>query len=410
MISWPGVAMPELSYKLKPLKLIDSKAGLIEVTPHRFFTMYVCGITPYDSTHLGHAATYLTYDLINRYLTLSHINVKYTQNITDIDDPLLERAARDGSNWVELAQSQINLYSKDMTQLRVQPPGDFIKVTDSIDLIVDFIEKLRVNGCTYELGGDLYFDVTSFLSELEISEENAVEIFAQRGGDPKRVGKRHPLDPLLWLANKNNEPGWESPFGYGRPGWHVECTAIALQYLDIGNLDFAIDLQGGGEDLIFPHHFMSSVLVKAATKRDFARSYVHTAMVGLDGEKMSKSKGNLVLVSNLINQGVDPMVIRWALLSEHYQNYREWSEIVLSKSTQEVAIVRQALSKSEVKPVKEVIRSLSDSLANNLDTPMALSSVLKWANESLDQSDKGSSANDAGELARTLDALLGLAL
>jgi L-cysteine:1D-myo-inositol 2-amino-2-deoxy-alpha-D-glucopyranoside ligase len=155
---------------------------------------------------------------------------------------------------------------------------------------------------------------------------------------------------------------------------------------------------------------MSSVLVKAATKRDFARSYVHTAMVGLDGEKMSKSKGNLVLVSNLINQGVDPMVVRWALLSEHYQNYREWNEIVLSKSTREVAIVRQALSKSEVKPVKEVIRSLSDSLANNLDTPMALSSVLKWANESLDQSDKGSSANDAGELARTLDALLGLAL
>ena len=133
-------------------------------------------------------------------------------------------------------------------------------------------------------------------------------------------------------------------------------------------------------------------------------------MVGLDGEKMSKSKGNLVLVSNLVNQGVDPMVIRWALLSEHYQNYREWSESVLSKSTKDVAVVRQALSKSEVKPVKEVIRSLNDSLANNLDSPMALSSVLKWAKESLDQSDKGSTANDAGELARTLDALLGLAL
>ena len=174
--------------------------------------------------------------------------------------------------------------------------------------------------------------------------------------------------------------------------------------------EFVIDLQGGGEDLIFPHHFMSSALVKAATGRNFARFYVHTAMVGLAGEKMSKSKGNLVFVSKLIDQNVDPMVIRWALLSEHYQSYREWSDSVLKKSIEEVAIVRQALSKSEVQPVAQVISGISDSLADNLDTPKALSLTLTWAKESLINDEKESSANDAGELARTLDALLGLAL
>ena len=410
MISWPRVAMPELSTKLKLLKLIDSKNGLVEIAPHRFFTMYVCGITPYDATHLGHAATYLTYDLINRYLTLAHSNVKYTQNITDIDDPLLERANRDGADWQVLAQSQVQLYSKDMSHLRIQPPNDFIKVTESIELIIDFIEKLKLNDFTYEMDGDLYFDVGTFLPDLEISEKNAIDIFAERGGDPKRAGKKHPLDPVLWLANKNSEPGWHSPLGYGRPGWHVECTAIALQYLDMDHPEFVIDLQGGGEDLIFPHHFMSSALVKAATGRNFARFYVHTAMVGLAGEKMSKSKGNLVFVSKLIEQNVDPMVIRWALLSEHYQNYREWSDSVLKKSIEEVEIVRQALSKTEVKPVAQVISGISDSLADNLDTPKALSLILTWAKQTLINDEKESSVNDAGELARTLDALLGLAL
>jgi L-cysteine:1D-myo-inositol 2-amino-2-deoxy-alpha-D-glucopyranoside ligase len=410
MKMWPLISLPPLPLKLTPLSLRDTQHGMTEVKSSRFFSMYVCGITPYDATHLGHAATYLSFDLINRYLTLEHTNVSFTENVTDIDDPLLERANKSGVDWEKLADDQLTLFKNDMAALRVMPPDNLVKVTDSMDLIESFISKLQSKGFTYSVGSDLYFSVEGFLKELPMSIDEAISIFSERGGDPQRAGKKHPLDPLLWLANKEGEPGWSSTFGFGRPGWHVECTAIALEYLDREDKEFVIDLQGGGSDLIFPHHFMSSALVKAATGRNFARFYVHTAMVGLAGEKMSKSKGNLVFVSKLIEQNVDPMVIRWALLSEHYQNYREWSDSVLKKSIEEVEIVRQALSKTEVQPVAQLISGINESLADNLDTPKALSLILTWAKHSLINDEKDLSVNDAGELARTLDALLGLAL
>ena len=405
---WPPVTLPPLSVQLPALFLEDSNAGKVEVKKSRFFSMYVCGITPYDATHLGHAATYLTFDLINRYLSLEHTNVKFVENVTDIDDPLLERANKTNQDWQQLAEDQLTLFKNDMSALRILPPDHLVKVTNSMDLIEKFIKGLEEGGHTYKVDNDLYFSVSDFLSELPIGIDEAISIFAERGGDPARIGKKHPLDPLLWLANKNNEPGWDSIFGYGRPGWHVECTAIALEYLDREEPDFVIDMQGGGSDLIFPHHFMSAALINALTNRKFAKLFIHTGMVGFQGEKMSKSKGNLVFVSKLISQGVDPIVIRWALLSDHYQSYREWNEELLNTSQSEVNLVREALSKSEVIPSDQYLQQIASALANNLDTKLALNLILDWSKKSIVEQESSKLVNGAGEMARGLDALLGL--
>ena len=405
---WPLVTLPPLPFKLTPLSLRDTHQGLRQVKSSRFFSMYVCGITPYDATHLGHAATYLSFDLINRYLTLEHTNVSFTENVTDIDDPLLERASKNGVDWKELADDQLTLFKNDMAALRVIPPDNLVKVTDSMELIQSFISKLQGNGFTYSVGSDLYFSVEGFLKELPITMEEALSIFSERGGDPQRPGKRHPLDPLLWLANKEGEPGWSSIFGFGRPGWHVECTAIALEYLDREEKDFVIDLQGGGSDLIFPHHFMSAQLIKAATGREFAKFFVHTGMIGYEGEKMSKSKGNLVFVSKLLEEGIDPLVIRWALLKDHYQTDREWSKDLLMQASAEVELVRSALSKSEVIDPSRCLADISQAIANNLDTKAALELIINWSVESLNDDKTSEFVNSAGLMSRGIDALLGL--
>jgi L-cysteine:1D-myo-inositol 2-amino-2-deoxy-alpha-D-glucopyranoside ligase len=409
MSKWPEIYLSPLNLSLPTMHLMDSNKGLTQVKKSRFFSMYVCGITPYDATHLGHAATYLSFDLINRYLNAQHVNVDFAENITDIDDPLLERAKRDNVEWKSLAESQVALFTDDMCALRVIPPRNFVKVTDSMSLIEAFIKKLEANDYVYKLENDLYFAAESYLADLPMGIEEALATFAERGGDPKRVGKRHPLDPILWIGHKDNEPGWESSFGFGRPGWHVECTAIALHYLDRDEDEFVIDLQGGGSDLIFPHHYMSAQLIKAATGREFAKLYVHTGMIGLAGEKMSKSKGNLVFVSKLLADGTDPVVIRWALFTKHYQSYREWTQDLLDKSQEEVAIIRAALAKSEVIPAEFVLNEIAKALANNLDTPTATRLIIEWAKRSLDNQPLDELSNDSGEMARGLDTLLGLA-
>ena len=408
MKMWPLISLPPLSFKLTPLSLRDTQNGLTEVKGSRFFSMYVCGITPYDATHLGHAATYLSFDLINRYLTLEHTNVSFTENVTDVDDPLLDRANKSGVDWKKLADDQLTLFKNDMAALRVIPPDNLVKVTDSMDLIESFISKLQINGYTYSVGSDLYFSVEGFLKELPMSIEEAISIFSERGGDPQRPGKKHPLDPLLWLANKEGEPGWSSTFGFGRPGWHVECTAIALEYLDREDKDFVIDLQGGGSDLIFPHHFMSAQLIKAATGREFAKLFIHTGMIGYEGEKMSKSKGNLVFVSKLLEEGIDPLVIRWALLKNHYQSDREWTQNLLTQASAEVELVRSALSKSEVIDPNTYLKGVSEAIANNLDTAAALELIINWSKVSLDKDQTGEFVNSAGLMSRGIDALLGL--
>ena len=387
------------------MKIIDSSKGLTGLKSGSTFSMYVCGITPYDATHLGHAATYLAFDLINRYQVQSSKSVSFVENITDIDDPLLERAKRDGKEWQQLADSQIDLFTSDMSALRILPPDHFIKVTDSFDLIEKFMMRLNESGYLYILDGDYYFSVTDFLTDLRMSIEQASEIFAERGGDPQRAGKKHPLDPVIWLSNREGEPGWSSSFGFGRPGWHVECTAIACHFIE-NESDPIIDLQGGGSDLIFPHHYMCAQIVRAAYGRNFAGNYVHTGMIGLDGEKMSKSKGNLVFVSELINKGIDPMAIRWALLSGHYQSDRQWSSELLNFASLNVEKVRTALSRTEVAASNDLIQSIILDLANNLDTPSSLDRLLSWA----DKSEKEGNVNQSGEVSRAIDALLGLTL
>jgi len=407
MNSWPKVYLPPLEgIEYPSLKLVDSNRGLVELDNGGNFAIYVCGITPYDATHLGHAATYLAFDLINRYKILSGSTVNFVENITDIDDPLLERAKRDNQGWQDLASKQIDLFSSDMSALRVLPPDSFIKVTDSLALIEDFISRLDKAGYLYKLDSDYYFSVGKFLDQIRIPIEQAIDIFAERGGDPMRAGKQHQLDPVIWIGNRDGEPGWASSYGFGRPGWHVECTAIACNYLDKSGSNPIINLQGGGSDLIFPHHFMSAQIVKAAYGRDFAKYFVHAAMIGLAGEKMSKSKGNLVFVSQLLTQQVDPMVIRWALLSGHYQQDRQWNDNLLAVANDQVTAIRSALARSEVAQSEQLIKDLVSDISNNLDTPAALARLIKWAK----QSESNPTVNQSGLVSRTIDALLGLAL
>ena len=342
MNSWASVAVPTLAHlkDLPALALTDtatsSKKSLRKKSTYR---MYVCGITPYDATHLGHAATYLTFDLINRYLRATGAEVVYVQNITDIDDPLLERAKRDGLDWSELAHQQIDLFRGDMVNLRVIPPAHYIGAVEAIPLVVKAISDLQEQASVYSVDTDLYFAVKSdsrFGSRSNLSHNEMLEIFSLRGGDPNREGKKEPLDCLVWMSQRVDEPGWESILGKGRPGWHIECTAIALEYLDPSHLDEElIDIQGGGSDLIFPHHEMCAAQAHVITGKELASTYVHAGMIGLDGEKMSKSKGNLVFVSRLVASGVDPMAIRWALMSDHYRSDRMWSDSVLDKAKDE---------------------------------------------------------------------------
>ena len=413
MKSWSLVTVPQLnkSFDFPQISLTNSKTLKKELVAKKaLYRMYVCGITPYDATHLGHAATYLTFDLINRYLRASGSEVLYVQNITDIDDPLLERATRDNLDWQDLATSQIDLFRGDMVNLRVIPPTHYIGAVEGIDLVSEAVTALQATGSIYAIEKDLFFKNYSspdFGSLSHLDKETMKDIFAQRGGNPTLAGKIDPLDCLVWMAKRENEPGWPSIHGVGRPGWHIECTAIALKYLaPIESDATCIDIQGGGSDLIFPHHEMCASQAKVLTGKDLASTYVHTAMIGLDGEKMSKSKGNLVFVSKLINSGTDPMVIRFALMSEHYRLDRMWTDELLESATKRVANIRKAFTAAEVAPTKTVIEKMILALSNDLDTPTALAELDQWAFEST----SGVSGGQAKELATALDALLGLAL
>jgi L-cysteine:1D-myo-inositol 2-amino-2-deoxy-alpha-D-glucopyranoside ligase len=412
MNSWADVDLPTIShaFDIPTLKIFDTASQTIKpIEKQDVYRIYVCGITPYDATHLGHAATYLTFDLINRYLRLIGAKVHFVQNITDVDDPLLERAIRDGVDWRELATSQINLFRGDMVNLQIIPPDQYIGVVEAMDLIIQSIQSLVDTGHTYYIDSDLYFEVHSdsqFGERSHLTGPEMAEIFSQRGGDPERAGKRNPLDALLWRGHRPGEPSWESQFGSGRPGWHIECSAIALAYLTGSMGATSIDIQGGGSDLIFPHHEMSASQCKLITNREFASHYVHAGMIGLDGEKMSKSLGNLVFVSKLINQGISPSAIRWALMSSHFALDRMWSQAVLDDAIDWISRLRKALSRVDVAPSTPVITQIIASLSENLDTPKALHHIKDWIIET----EEGAIGGEAGELSRALDTVLGLAL
>jgi L-cysteine:1D-myo-inositol 2-amino-2-deoxy-alpha-D-glucopyranoside ligase len=412
MHSWSSPEIPTIPGQGPALRLFDTADRQVRpVTPGSTARMYVCGITPYDATHLGHAATYLTFDLIYRLWLDAGTDVHYVQNVTDVDDPLFERADRDGEDWRDLGAREIELFRADMEALRVLPPRDYIGAVESVDGVVELVEKLVASGAAYVVDDaeypDVYFraDATEqFGYESGYDRATMDTFFAERGGDPDRVGKRDPLDALLWRAVRPGEPSWPSPWGPGRPGWHIECAAIALNRIGTG-----FDIQGGGSDLIFPHHEFSAAHAEAATGDPrFARHYVHTGMIGLDGEKMSKSRGNLVFVSKLRAENVDPSAVRLGLLSGHYRQDRPWSDEVLERAHTRLALWRRAAALESAASADDVINRLRQHLADDLDTPKALDALDAWASFAVERG--GSDAGAPGAFADAVDALLGVPL
>lgn len=308
------------------LKIYNSlsrqKEEFITLKPKQV-SMYVCGITPYDTTHLGHAFVYVFFDTLRRYLEFIGYKVSYTQNVTDIDDSILERAKEINEDWKQLGDKWTKRFLNDMKSLNVSMPTNFVKATDSILKMIEMIEILIKRGVAYEREGNVYFDVKKYKGYGELSRFTPQQmklISKDRGADPDDPLKKNPLDFLLWQVSKKNEPFWESPWGKGRPGWHIECSAMIYQYL--GN---QIDIHGGGRDLIYPHHESERAQSESYTnKSPFVKYWVHTAMVMYEGEKMSKSLGNLVLVKDLLKI-YSPNSIRWLLLSHYYRTPWEFS-------------------------------------------------------------------------------------
>jgi L-cysteine:1D-myo-inositol 2-amino-2-deoxy-alpha-D-glucopyranoside ligase len=436
---WRGAEVPVLPGRGVEPRLHDTATGKLTVaaTGHTA-SLYACGITPYDATHMGHAATFTAWDLLVRaWLDAGH-EVTYVQNVTDVDDPLLERAERDGDDWRKLALRETDRYRRDMEALRVLPPTYFVGAVEALPIIERFAERLSGRGALYDLEGDIYFarctdgafgSLAGPESAVGLSVEQLTALAAERGGDPGRPGKKDPLDPLVWRAERPGEPAWDSQFGPGRPGWHVECAAIAVEYLGP-----AFDVQAGGSDLIFPHHEMSASHVRvacaspAADAHLFARVYAHSGMVAYHGAKMSKSLGNLVFVSRLREAGVDPMAIRLALLAHHYRADWEWTDAVLADAQSRLSRWRAATAQpataqpvvgspaspatasSGIPAAEAVLPMVRERLADDLDAPGALAAIDAWADAVLaDPADTASP--DAARLVRdTADALLGVAL
>ena len=414
MQAWSSRPVPSLpqSPAAPPLQAFDTATQqVVPIGPNTGSArMYVCGITPYDATHIGHLNTYVAFDLVHRVWRDRGLEVNYVQNVTDIDDPLLERAADLGIDWAALAEEETQLYREDMAALNVLPPQHYVGAVESMPLIVDLIEQLRQRQAVYSVDDsdfeDLYFAQASdaeFGSLSHLSEEEAVAIFADRGGDPDRAGKKAQLDCLVWRHARAGEPSWPSVLGAGRPGWHIECTAIALDRLGVG-----FDVQAGGSDLIFPHHEMCAAQGRVATDQPFAQAYLHSGMVGLDGEKMSKSKGNLVFVSSLRASGVDPMAIRLALLAHHYRDDWDWTDELLISGQDRLDRWREAVRLDAGLNADEVLVTMRAALAHDLDAPAALAAVDAWAGASvaIDSDD----AEAPALVARACDALLGVAL
>ncbi len=412
MRSWSSPDIPELPGSSNPPQIFDTASGgLVSADTagdaENTARLYVCGITPYDSTHLGHAATYLAFDTLQRVWRDAGYSVHYTQNVTDVDDPLLERAIATGVDWRALAQEQTDLFRADMVSLAIIPPDDYVAVTEVVDKIAAAVGDLLDRGLAYRAvspdavtsgepasddsaSGDIYFDLAAAQrdtqwrlgAESNYDRPTMLRFFAERGGDPDRPGKHDALDPLLWRAARAGEPSWPSSVGEGRPGWHIECAVIALA--NIG-MDFTV--QGGGADLIFPHHEMSGGHATALSGEPFARIYSHTGMVAYQGEKISKSLGNLVLISRLREEGADPRAIRLALLDHHYRSDWEWTHGELADAEARLALwTAAAANVGDREPSQadlDVLAGLRECLHRDLDAPAALREIDAWATAAL---------------------------
>lgn len=398
MRTWTPPEIPALPGSGQAPRLHNTASGRLEHPPieNERATLYVCGITPYDATHLGHAATYLAFDIMQRAWRDAGIETVYAQNITDVDDPLLERANATGRDWRQLADEQIGLFRSDMFRLGMLPPQHYIAVTEHIDEIAAAVARLKELELAYEVptddatGQDLYFDTRAAeqgtewrLGDVAPYDPELMSLLsAERGGDPARPGKRDPLDPLLWRAARDGEPSWESPVGLGRPGWHIECSVIAA-----GALGNAFTVQGGGTDLIFPHHEFTAAHATALSGTPLAHAYCHVGLVSYQGHKMSKSRGNLVLVSNLLEAGADPSAIRLGILAHHYRSEWEWFDEDLQQAQRRLAAWREGVSRETDEPAsaQEVLIQLRQALANDLDTPVMLAILDAALDRGVDQ-------------------------
>ncbi|WP_426595502.1 cysteine--1-D-myo-inosityl 2-amino-2-deoxy-alpha-D-glucopyranoside ligase [Cellulomonas sp. McL0617] len=415
MLTWPSPHVPAIPGHGDPVRVLDSSTGrLVVAAAGPAATLYVCGITPYDATHMGHAATYVAFDVLGRAWRDAGHSVRYVSNVTDVDDPLLERAAATGVDWRDLAESQTALYGEDMAALAVIPPDVYAGVVETIPAVVEAVEKLLVAGAAYRVPteghelGDVYADLSadaSFGSVAGLEDDLMRTLSAERGGDPDRPGKRAPLDPLLWRRSRAGEPAWDGgTLGDGRPGWHIECAVIARD-----GLGLPFDVEGGGSDLLFPHHEMSTSHARLLDAGHGARVHMHAGMVGLDGQKMSKSLGNLVLVSQLREQGVDPMAIRLTILSHRYRDDWDWTDAGLAEAGARLEHWRAAVSGNGGPDPEATLAAVRAAVADDLDTPNALAAIDAWATLSL--SGTADPVEGApGVVARTIDALLGIRL
>ncbi len=341
-----------------------AKAAVVPFEPGPVVTMYTCGITPYDATHLGHAAAYVGYDILQRRLRDLGHETRCVRNITDVDDDILRKARELGVHYLDLAASETARFDADMVALDMLPSWSEPRATSAIADIRKFVGLVLERGHAYESGGAVYFDISSFggFGELSgYSRDEMLELAAERGGNPTDPNKRDPLDFILWQPSAPDEPAWDSTWGPGRPGWHIECSTLAMRDLETST----IDLHGGGADLIFPHHECERAQSEAATGVPFVRHWMHQAMVRMDGEKMSKSLGNLVFVSELRKE-YDPRAIRLGILAHHYRDSWEWNETIMPTAARRLEAWHQA------GPGDGALDEVRSALDDDLDSPAAL--------------------------------------
>ena len=385
-----------------------------EFTSSGNVSLYVCGITPYDTTHLGHARTYVVFDVLVRHLMHQRLRVDYVQNITDVDDSILRRARDLGEPYDVLGDRYTSRYFEDVAALGLLPASVYPKATDAIGEMQEVIARLLDRGHAYIVDEDIYFEIGTwphFGSLSMLDREQMLEIeSAQDGstvGDPR---KRDPLDFLLWKSRSPGEPSWASPWGSGRPGWHLECSTLAMKHLGR-----QIDIHGGGDDLVFPHHECEIAQSEAVTGANpFARFWVHVAMARLGGEKMSKSEGNMVFVNDLLER-FSPDAFRIYLLGTHYREPLDYEEAGLHRATEFALSLATAARLSteeggEPVPIEEYVRRFDDALDNDLDTPAALGVLGEIAAAASNGFGAGHSIREARRAIRSFASRLGLQL
>ncbi len=351
------------------MRLYDTaRQKVVDFTPGPEVLMYTCGITPYDATHLGHAFTFISYDVLMRRLIDMGHTVKCVRNVTDVDDPLFAKARELGVHYLDLAAGEEARFDADMEALNALPVYSTPRASSAISDIRGFIGMVIDRGFAYESGGSVYFDVSKFPEFGSIShydEATMVAFAKERGGNVEDPNKRTPVDFVLWHPSLADEPSWDTLWGAGRPGWHIECSALALR-----ELGTTIDLHGGGSDLIFPHHECERAQSEAATGVPFSRHWMHVAMVSMDGHKMSKSRGNLVFVDKLRTQH-DPMAIRLGLIEHHYRTEWEWDDGLMARNEDRLASWRRSADKSDDALLRDVRAALDD----DLDSPRAVALI-----------------------------------